>query len=280
MNKMLGATIALLLSVLVTLPTLASFDVIFVDVGQGECSLIQCDGEVMVIDAGGTSAASRKSVLAALDTLGVTYINILVATHPDRDHNGYMDELILEYGADKIILPPIEDRIDNTYYQKIIAAADKVRLEKVYPFVGNIYRLGNATVTVYGPHPVAYSVDDNWSIVLMVEYERLRFLFTGDIEAVAERDMLAFEDRLPLRADVLKVAKHGSDAASSWDFIAAVQPQIAVISCAKDNRYGFPHGDTLMNLYDCGVEDVRVTYKAGNIHLRVKNGEIITVPNE
>lgn len=271
--------IALLFAGAAPAPALATFDAIFVDVGQGECTIIQCDGETMVIDAGGKSDVCKKNIPKALEALDASSINIIVATHPDRDHNSYLEKLILHYGADAdmLLLPPIEDRTSNTYYQRVIEAANRVHLQKVYPFVGDSFSLGSAIITVYGPHPVAYSLDDNWSLVLMVEYDRQRFLFTGDIEAKAERDMLTYYDKLTLKADVLKVAKHGSDSSSSWDFLCAVQPRIAIISCSKNNQYGFPHGDTISNLLDCGVEDILTTYKEGSIHLRVADGEIVVV---
>ncbi|MDD3572385.1 MAG: MBL fold metallo-hydrolase, partial [Eubacteriales bacterium] len=72
--------------------------------------------------------------------------------------------------------------------------------------------------------------------------------------------------------------KHGSDNASSYDFIQAVSPQIAIISCGEDNRYDFPNGDVIMNLLDAGTEDIRVTWQNGNIHLAVIDGELVDTP--
>jgi len=90
--------------------------------------------------------------------------------------------------------------------------------------------------------------------------------------------MLMYDDTYPLKADVLKVGKHGSDNASSYDFIQAVSPQIAIISCGEDNRYDFPNGDVIQNLLDAGVEDIRVTWKNGDIHLSVIDRNVTTIP--
>lgn len=253
----------------------AGFDIIFVDVGQGDCTIIKCDGKSMVIDAG--TKDKGMDIQEALFKLDIGKIDIVAATHPDRDHNSYLDELISLYAPRMILLPPVNDKTSNTFYQAVIDAADQFGLLKEYPFVGDTYELGSAKITVYGPHPVLYSQEDNWSLVLMVEYQGIHFLLTGDTEAEAEEDMLKYNSMYPLKADVLKVAKHGSDNASTYDFIAAVSPQIAVIPCGENNRYDFPHGDVIMTLLDNGIEDIRVTWKEGDVHLAVVDGQLSTV---
>lgn len=254
----------------------SGFDVIFVDVGQGECSIVKCDGETLIIDA--TTKNKGMDVQGALFSLDVDQIDMVVATHPDRDHSAYLDEVIMLYRPHTILLPPIEDKTTNKSYLAVISAAEEYGVNKVYPFVGDTFSLGSATITVYGPHPVLFSQEDNWSMVLMIEYQGVRFLFTGDAEMGSEEVMLMYDDKYPLKADVLKVGKHGSDNASSYDFIQAVSPQIAIISCGEDNRYDFPNGDVIMNLLDAGTEDIRVTWQNGDIHLAVIDGELVDTP--
>ena len=253
----------------------SNFDVIFLDVGQGECSIIQCDGETLIIDA--TTRNKGMDVQGALFKLSVEQVSMVVATHPDRDHNDYLDDVIRLYRPSTILLPPIEDKTNNKSYQAVINAAEEVGVEKVYPFVGDTFNLGSATITVYSPHSVSFSEEDDWSLVLMIEYQGTRFLFTGDAEMEAEEAMLMYDDVYPLKADVLKVGKHGSDYANSYDFIQAVSPEIAIISCGEDNRYDFPNGDVIQNLLDTGVEDIRVTWKNGDIHLSLIDGQLITI---
>ena len=272
---------AFLIASLVLLNTVAAFaesgfEVIFVNVGQGECTIIKCDGDSMMIDASTKNkGADVQSALFRLDVDQLTYV---VATHPDRDHNSYLDDVIRLYTPLTILLPPIDDDTGNAAYTAVIEVAKEYGVEKVYPFVGDTFPLGSATVTVYGPHSVLYSDEDNYSLVLMVEYQGVRFLFTGDVESKAEATMLMFAEELPLNADVLKVGRHGSDHASSYDFIQAVAPQIAVISCGENNRYDFPNGDVVMNLLDAGTEDIRVTWKYGDIHLAIMDGILMDMP--
>lgn len=148
-----------------------------------------------------------------------------------------------------------------------------------YPYVGDRYMLGDAEITVYGPHPVAYTNPNDWSIVLMIEYAGRRILLTGDIEAEAEYDLLAYSDLYTLDADVLKEAHHGSNTSSTYDFVDAVSPQYAIISCASDADTEYPHVETAMTLYDCGVEDVFLTSTSGNITVLISPfGELNILP--
>ena len=278
MAKFISRLFLLVSFLLISTPGYAEsgFDVIFLDVGQGECTIVKCNGETLVIDA--TTRDKGMDVQGALFKLDVDQVKMVVATHPDRDHNDYLDDVIRLYRPKTILLPPIEDKTSNKSYQAVISAAEETGVEKVYPFVGDTFSLGSATITVYGPHSVSFSEEDDWSLVLMIEYQGVRFLFTGDAEMRSEEAMLMYDDMYPLKADVLKVGKHGSDNASSYDFIQAVSPQIAIISCGEDNRYDFPNGDVIQNLLDAGVEDIRVTWKNGDIHLSVINGHLITNP--
>ena len=278
MAKLISRLFLLVSFLLISTPGYAEsgFDVIFLNVGQGECTIIKCDGETLVIDA--TTRDKGMDVQGALFKLDVDQVKMVVATHPDRDHNDYLDDVIRLYRPRTILLPPIEDKTSNKSYQAVISAAEETGVEKVYPFVGDTFSLGSATITVYGPHSVSFSEEDDWSLVLMIEYQGVRFLFTGDAEMKSEEAMLMYEDEYPLKADVLKVGKHGSDNASSYDFIQAVSPQTAIISCGEDNRYDFPNGDVIQNLLDAGVEDIRVTWKNGDVHLSVIDGQVITSP--
>ena len=278
MAKLISRLFLLVTFLLISTPGYAEsgFDVIFLHVGQGECTIVKCDGETLVIDA--TTRDKGMDVQGALFKLDVDQVKMVVATHPDRDHNDYLDDVIRLYRPKTILLPPIEDKTSNKSYGAVISAAEETGVEKVYPFVGDTFSLGSATITVYGPHSVSFSEEDDWSIVLMIEYQGVRFLFTGDAEMRSEEAMLMYDDMYPLKADVLKVGKHGSDNASSYDFIQAVSPQIASISCGEDNRYDFPNGDVIQNLLDAGVEDIRVTWKNGDIHLSVIDGQLFTIP--
>ena len=115
------------------------------------------------------------------------------------------------------------------------------------PSVGDTYSLGEASVTVLGPTK-DYDETNDTSIVLKVQFGSTSFLFTGDQEADAEKDLIA--SGADLKADVLKVGHHGSNTSTSYQFLREVAPEYAVISCGTDNQYGHPHSETLSKLRD------------------------------
>lgn len=136
--------------------------------------------------------------------------------------------------------------------------------------------LGGATVTVLGPVKNDYTDPDDMSIILMVQYGDNKFLFTGSVEHTdgAETDLVDYWGAEQLKADVLKVSRHGSDTSSSYNFLQAVRPSYAVISVGEGNKYGHPKQDTLSNLELLGINALYRTDKNGTI-IAVSNGNMI-----
>ena len=119
-----------------------------------------------------------------------------------------------------------------------------------YPSVGSTYPLGEATFTIIGPNK-SYDDANNNSVAIMLQHGDNRFLFTGDCEEEAEYDML--DNGLRLAADVYQVGHHGSKSSSTSEFMNAVNPTYAVISCGENNKYGHPHAQTLNTLRSMGI---------------------------
>lgn len=269
----------ILLFVVATQPALASQDgliLTMVDVGAAECLIIAVDDEAMIVDAG--YAKSWESIDQTIQSLGIESISYFVITHPHSDHIGSAANILENYDANTVLLPPIT--YESAAYGRLEEVITSSDIAAEYPYVGDLYMLGDAEITVYGPHPVAYTNPNDWSIVLMIEYAGLRILLTGDIEAEAEYDLLAYSDLYPLDADVLKVAHHGSNTSSTYDFVSAVSPQYAIISCASDANIEYPHVETAMTLYDCGVEDVFLTSTSGNITVLISPSGELSITSE
>lgn len=242
-------------------------EVHFIDVGQGDATLITCDGHAMLIDAGDYSKGT--AIQNYLQKQKVKKLDYLILTHPDSDHIGGAPVIITKFGIDKVFVSNYEK--DNKTYQKLIQALDNKRLKYTTPAVGTSYFLGTAEITILGPNDT-YDNPNDASVALMVRNGENRFLFTGDAGEDAEQDILAVG--IDLAADVYKAGHHGSSTSTSQEFFEAVSPSCAVISCGEDNSYGHPHAETLNTFRMNGVKVYR-TDEDGTI-VATSDGKEIT----
>ncbi len=245
----------------------AKMEVHFIDVGQGDSTLITCDGHAMLIDAGDYSKGT--AIQNYLQKQKVTKLDYLILTHPDSDHIGGAPVIITKFEIDKVFVSNYEK--DNKTYLKLIQALDNKRLKYTTPKVGTQYTLGTAKITILAPNG-EYDNPNDASVALMIQNGENKFLFTGDAGEDAERDMLGTD--IGLSADVLKAGHHGSRTSTSGKFFEAVSPSCAVISCGEDNSYGHPHAETLNTFRMNGVKVYR-TDEDGTI-VAVSDGKKVT----
>ncbi len=222
----------------------------FIDVGQGDCTLITQGEHAMLIDAGDNSQG--ENVVSYLDYLDIDTLDYLVLTHPDADHIGGADVVLYNISCETILTPDRE--ADTKSWSDVVDAMDERDYEAVHPQPGDSYVLGEASFTVLGPLQ-DYDDSNDCSFVLRLTHGDNAFLFTGDAEETAEADILA--SGYTLSADVLKVGHHGSRSSTGDDFLVAVSPSCAVISCGEGNDYGHPHAATLNKLRASGVSVYR-----------------------
>lgn len=239
----------------------------FIDVGQGDSTLITCGNHSMLIDAGDDSKGT--TIQNYLQKQKVEKLDYLVLTHPDADHIGGAPVIITKLDIDKVFMSNYEK--DNKTYQKLIQALDNKRLKYSTPKVGTQYSLGTATVTILAPND-EYDNPNDSSIALLIQNGDNAFLFTGDAGEDAENDIL--NNKIDISADVYKVGHHGSRYSTSKDFFKAVNPTYAVISCGENNSYGHPHAETLNTLRANGVKVYR-TDEEGTI-IATSDGKNIT----
>lgn len=224
------------------LPQNSTFEVHYIDVGQADCELILCDGEAMLIDGG--NADDSSLVVSYLDDMGIREIEYILCTHAHEDHVGGLPGPLTRMTVRNVYAPVEESdaKCYRNFKEKAIAQTGKIK----HPETGDKVRLGSAEVVFYVPQTPDDDLN-NTSIMCRITYGETSFLFTGDGEASEEADIMA--QGAELAADVLKVGHHGSSSSSSEEFIEAVNPSYAVISCGKDNSYGHPHYETLRTLY-------------------------------
>jgi competence protein ComEC len=231
-------------------------------VGQGDSSLV-CFGsdDVMLIDAGDNW--NTASINMELNERGITQIDVLIATHPHADHIGGMQDIIENYDIGCIYMPNMQS--DSKTYQKLMDTIEDRDIEIITAYAGESFDLGPANCTIVSPDKNADYDANNESVMLFVDYMDTEFLFTGDAEKWAEDQVLSAG--YDIDADVLKVGHHGSSTSTSVDFLKAVSPGYAVISCGKDNDYGHPHSKTIDRLGTFDVGILRTDFKGDVLFL-------------
>lgn len=235
----------------------SGLEVHFIDVGQGDATLIKADGHAMLIDAGENDKGT--AVQLYLQKQGVEQLDYLVLTHTDSDHIGGADVIVTKFDIGQIFMSDFKK--DNKTYRELMDSMKYRHMTFITPEVGAEYELGSATFTVIAPNDT-YEDANNSSMSLILDYGDTSFLFSGDCEEEAEQDMLA--NGLNLDVDVYQVGHHGSKSSSTEEFLDAMSPEYAVISCEEGNSYGHPHAKTLNNLRARGIRVFR-TDEQGSI---------------
>lgn len=237
----------------------ADLQVHFIDVGQGDCSLIMWQDCAVLIDGG--EKDSGETVLKYLQKQGVKKLDYLVATHPHSDHIGGLPAVISGVEIGKVIAPRVSNEMTPTtkVYERFLQALRDKSLKLTAAKPGTEYSLGQAGEDGKSPPKLEilapngdYDDLNDYSVVIRLTYGSTAYLFTGDAEKRAEADILASGARVG--ADVLKMGHHGSSTSSSEEFYEAVSPRICVIQCGDGNSYGHPHKETVKRVEDSGAK--------------------------
>lgn len=230
----------------------------FFDVGEGDSEFIELpQGKCMLVDAG--EKKYGDDIVDRIEALGYSKIDYLVATHPHSDHIGGMSQVVEAFEIGEIYMPKAASTSDTQknlltlISEKGMTINTAVSGKSLYT---SSYEENQLSIKILAPNSDEYEEFNNYSAVIKLTYGKNSFLFTGDAEAESEREMLARYDS-ELDSDVLKVGHHGSKTSSGRDFIEAVSPLYAVISCSSDNYYNHPHMQTLKTLSASSAEIYR-----------------------
>lgn len=241
----------------------------FLDVGQGDASLIELENDVQVLIDGGPPNGRLTAALGEILPPYDRTVELVVLTHPELDHYGGLIELLDRYEVGAFIDTGVTKDVEA--YEVFTKELEMQKVRRITLRAGDHIRYGTHVFAVLSPDDVlAYAKEKNdTSMVLAFESNGAQFLFTGDIGAEVERVVAR---SLAEPVDVLKVAHHGSKFSSAADFLSIARPALATIGVGK-NSYGHPTREALARLEASGARVYR-TDRDGSIVMRVENGAI------
>lgn len=248
----------------------------FIDVGQGDCTLITDSQAVILIDGGEVGEA--QTVINYLKNKNITKIDCCIATHPHSDHIGSLAKVFEEFEVTDVIIPEIPEKIIPTTatYKKFLQSLSE-NVENVLPAeYGETYSYGQMTLEILGPVNDYDDLND-MSVISRISFGETSVMLTGDAETPSEEDMLSLRN-VDYSADILKVGHHGSKTSTSDGWLQAVNPQFAVISCGLNNDYGHPHKQLVNRLDNNNVEYYR-TDLLGDIIFESDGKEFVLLNN-
>ena len=237
-----------------------------IDVGQGDCILISTPNDKNMLIDGGDEDSSRI-IKSYLKLHKIKKLDMIIATHLDKDHIGSLDYVINNFQVQKLYTP---NQMENsTSYHNLVKSCKDNNIKINHLKKGDTLDFDkHINISILSPSYIQGNNNLN-SIVLNLTYFNMDFLFTGDCEEINEIDMINSYDLD--NVDFLKVAHHGSSSSSTDEFIKETSPDIAVISCGYKNSYGHPHKSTLDTLEKYNVKTFRtdlngdlVFYSDGN----------------
>ena len=248
----------------------STFSIHFIDVGQGDAALVECDEHYMLIDGGDVAAGDK--VYSVLEEKGIQHLDILVMSHLHADHIGGLTKALTYASKIDLTLANATEG-DKETFRKVENELSTNGAKIKVPTEGETFELGSAKIEVVD----VASETENDSLVLMITYGDTKFLFTGDIEDEAQTrisDKYANEKDEEYKINLIKMPHHGSASPKSvngtgslYRFIRTFMPDYAVISVGDGNSYGHPHKETLSLLEDADVKVYR-TDDNGDIIVR------------
>ena len=266
----------LLLLLLMAHPWQQREKITFLDVGQGDASLLQSGGQTLLLDGGSTSQKNVGTyvILPYIKQQGISCLEAVVLTHTDQDHINGVTEVLDEgkkgwLTVKNLMYPYWMEGTEQGKQLKKLAEEAGASCRKIR--AGDRLTIGKAEAVVLYPKEQEKIAEPNaGSLVLFWKWEGVRAMFTGDLPEEKERELL---QNLPA-CEILQVGHHGSATSTCREFLEQVQPSLAVISCAMKNRYGHPSPDTVDRLKKTGCE-IRYTMRSGAITIRKRGREIL-----
>ncbi len=275
-----GFVVMLTALILLTKPHYIYPSITMLDVGQGDCAVIQTGKHTAIISDCGSSTksdAGRYVLVPFLLSRGITEILDIYISHGDADHINGIDHLIKNNKEDlisveRVVFPGLPENLFNEELKDIYRSSKEHGVDCVFINAGTVVKYNEISLTCLSPAHDHITGDANTdSVILLLNHKKFDMLFSADATKESEDsldlypDFLISEDK---KIDVYKCAHHGSRFSSSEAFLEKASPAITVISCGLYNRYGHPHEETLKRLSDMGSRVYR-TDKDGAITIKL-----------
>lgn len=256
----------LIISILVLFPQPAealwktNLEMHVIDVGQADCIYIETsNGKHVLIDSG--DEHDGKKVVAYLQKRGIERIDYLIATHPHHDHIGSMDDIFQSFEIDKVYMPDI--MYHTSYYKRLVRSITNSGVDQYVAKAGVKVKLArNISMEFIAPGKKSYKSLNDYSAVVRLQHGKKNFLLMADAGVKSENDLLTRID--DEKVDVLKVAHHGANTGTGHALLKKTNPDYAIISVGRKNKYGYPSKDVLKRLNSHNIQVFR-TDKLGTI---------------
>ena len=257
----------------------AELTVTMLDVGQGDCLVMEeADAGVFLVDGGSTDVKNvgKYRILPFLKAKGIREIQGIFISHMDNDHISGIKELLkaVEQGeiqVENLYLPNILNKDES--YVVFEEEIKRLKIPIVYLSRGMELEKGAFRLEILQPGKEGdYAEQNEASMVFRLQYKEFSMLFTGDVEGKGEKELL--EQRLLEDMDVLKIAHHGSEYTMCQELLAIVKPEISLISCGRDNRYGHPHQALLERLWQLNSK-IYITKEVGAVTLETDGLSVV-----
>ncbi|ENZ9550577.1 MBL fold metallo-hydrolase [Clostridioides difficile] len=268
MRNKIFLSILIIISLLIGCDKKSLLSIHIIDVGQGDSILVQTPTNKNILIDGGDED-SENIIISYLRQKRIKTIDIIIATHPDSDHIGSLDNVIKKFNVNSIYMP--EQSTDSEAYQNLINSCTDKNLSIQHLYKNDVLNIDN-NINIYVLSPSYIQEESNLnSIVFKLTFNDNSFLFMGDAEEENEKKILhSFKLN---NINFIKIGHHGSNSSSSLEFIKKISPDIAAISCGYKNQYGHPHREVINNLKQNHVSIYR-TDRIGDI-VFYSDGEII-----
>ena len=238
----------------------SKLQVSYIDIGQGNATLIQYKGKNLLIDTGEESRYAKLKTY--LNKKKIKTIHNMILTHYDSDHMGSSDLVIEDYAVKKVSVSAYADDNKGTFQVKELnQAIQKYKVKKARLKAGNKIKIASGVNAKVLSPSVNYGESNENSVVIRLDHKKRSFLFTGDIDSKVENAIYA---KYNVNVDVLQVAHHGSDYASGIQFLKKVSPTYAIVSVGAGNSYGHPKSSVLNRIKNFTKKTLR-TDKNGTI---------------